>query len=228
MQPLRVTAWLRHAYIANDPWSPSLDGLLAYLILREQLPEEEFIAGMSGLVSPVIADLSAMLAREEDGAGHWWWVCSSPVPAQPLMRFPVWFHRRFDAGEAAARVDPRVRRVETAGGAYKNYRQRRMATATASLTWHCVGEAGALTRMLRRCYHVGHRLDAGFGEVTGWEVTASGADERLARLHRPLPVAWATARGVGGMVLDWGIIPPGRWPAHRTLCVMPHPMPPPS
>lgn len=221
MQPLRVTAWLRHGYCASDPWSPSLDGILAYWVLREQLPEEAFAAGMSGLVEPVIADLSAYLAREEDGEGHWWWVCSSPIPAQPLVRFPAWFHRRFDAGEAAGRVDPRVRKVLITGGAYKNYRQRRIATATAALTWHCIGSAGAIARVLRRCSHVGHGIGRGWGEVVRWEVSVDGADERLAREHRPLPVAWATARGIGGMVLDWGIIPPGRWPGHRALCVMP-------
>lgn len=216
-----MTAHLRHGYCANDPWSPALDGILAYWVLREQLSEEEFLAGMVGATEPVIADLSGVLARESDQEGHWWWVCSSPVPAEPVVRGPVWFHRRFDAGEAAQRVDPAVRRVLTTGGAYKNYRQRRLLTVTAALIWHCVGDATEIARLLARCTHVGHGIARGWGEVARWEITPEGADERLAREHRPLPVGWATAHGIGGMVLEWGIIPPGRWPAHRTLCVMP-------
>lgn len=221
MQPLLVTAHLRHGYLENDPWSPSLDGILAYWLLREQLPEEAFVEGAAGYGPLIEADLSAVLAREEDGEGHWWWCCSSPRHVGPVVRGFIWFHRRFDAGEAVDRVDPAVRRVETKGGAYKNYRQRRTFVTTLALQWHAIGNPDQIRRLLRRCTHVGHMAGAGFGEVVRWEVTGEGADARLARLHRPVPAAYAVAHGVDGMVLDWGIRPPGRRPEHRALCVMP-------
>src|SRR5690606_41719173 len=47
-EPLTVTAHLATAYSSVDSWSPSLDGILAYWWLREQLGDEEFALGMSG------------------------------------------------------------------------------------------------------------------------------------------------------------------------------------
>src|SRR5690606_581961 len=48
MQPLVVTAYLANAFASPDPWSPALEGILAYWWLRETLGEEEFALGMSG------------------------------------------------------------------------------------------------------------------------------------------------------------------------------------
>lgn len=219
MEPLIVTAHLHQGYVASDAWSPALDGILAYWVVREMLGEEEFALGMTGhrpLVDPVLP-----LVRESDGE-RWWWVCSSPIVAADPLRHETWQHRRFDGLSQPEMIDAKTRTVLIKGGPYKAFRNRETVTLPAdrAVRWHCLGDAGEVRRLLGRCTHIGRGGARGHGEVVRWEVTAGG-DERLARLRRPLPVAFAVARGAQGMVMEWGIVPPGRAPEHQALCVMP-------
>src|SRR5690606_20346970 len=142
---------------------------------------------------------------------HWWYCCSSPI-VDVALQSHRYYHRRFDQGPAIDRVDERVKRVLTTGGAYKAYRIREtlIVPADGCVRWHAIGDAMEIRRLLRRCRQIGRGVDRGRGWVLGAWSVEPGGDERLARYHRPLPVAYATAHGIGGMVLEWGIIPPGR------------------
>lgn len=217
--PLIVTAELANGYASADPWSPGLDGILAYWALREQLGEEEFALGMTGHRSLVEPDLP--LARDGDDA-RWWWVCSSPEAVGVAARFVRWEHRRFDLDAATRHVEERVRSVLVGGGPYKNYRNRRLGVVCRALTWRCVGEAREIERLLRRCDNIGAGHTHGWGVVRRWRVEPGAAEDgERARNDRPLPVEIAAARGVFGPQWEWGIRPPGRAPEHRALCVMP-------
>lgn len=220
--PFSVTAHLPAGYSASDPWSPSLEGLLAYWMLREQLGEEAFALGSIG-VDPMRVigpdDLPLAVDRHEEA---WWWVASSPIVAS-VARFPRWFHRRFDLAEAATYTAEAARTVNVKGGQFKNYRIRREVVLTPTLTWHAMGDPDEVRRLLRRCTHIGYGGAKGYGEVARWEVAADGADESLARTYRPLPAEAATLRGIGGIPMRWGIRPPGRLPEHQILCMMPEP-----
>ena len=218
MEPLRVRAHLANSFSAADPWSPSLDGILAYYQLRERLGEEEFALGMTGhrpLVTPDDLPLERVTWGEQ-----WWWATSAPIVAV-AARYTRHFHRRFDADQAERYLDPRVRRVQVSAGPYKAYRHARTHTVTRQIVWHCIGDGAEIRRLLRLCTAVGFGRGQGYGTVTGWTVTAEGADETLARFWRPLPADYAAAHGVDGPRLAWGIRPPGRMPENRTLCVMP-------
>lgn len=221
MTALRVVARLANGFTAGDPWSPSLDGILAYWHLRERLGDEAFALGSSGHVPLVAAD-DLPLERVADAAGaHWWYACSQPVYTT-AAQFARFTHRRFDSGLAERYTTEQTRRVLTSGGPYKAYRHRHTVTVPAGgvLTWHALGDAAAVERLLRRCTSVGRGLGRGEGVVLAWRVTADG-DARLARLYRPLPADYAAAHGVTGTVQRWGIRPPGRLPEHQALCVLP-------
>lgn len=211
---LIVTAHLATAYTAADPYSPSLDGILAYWALREQLGEAEFALGTSGH-RPLVE--AALPLERETWGDTYWWQCSSPRVAVSA-EFLRHTHRRFDDEHALSRVDPAVRKVLTAGGAFKNYRNGHVGRVAAALRWHCVGDGDAIARLLRRCGNIGRGVTHGYGQVREWAVE-SGGDVALARFGRPLPVDFALAHDVTGPVLDWGLRPPGR--AHRVRCVMP-------
>lgn len=219
--PLIVTAHLANGYSAADPWSPSLDGLLAYWSLREQLGEEEFALGMTGHRAPVEADLP--LARETDPATDlWWWVCSSPEPDHVVAVQQKFFHRRFDIGPATAYLVEGVRRVEVAAGPFKNYRQRRDIQICRTVTWRAVGDAAEVRRLLRRVGNIGFGHTKGVGRV--WQITVetgTAEDERIARTRRPLPASYAERLGLEGLRLAWGLRPPGRDPSQRADCLMP-------
>jgi len=213
-RPLIVTAHLATAYTVADPWSPALDGILAYWALREQLGEEAFALSAGGHGPLIAAELP--LAREVWG-DDWWWRCSAPQ-ADVAAEFTRHTHRRFDDQLAYDRVPGTVRKVLTAGGPYKAYRNQHVGRVARALVWHCVGDGDAILRLLRRCGNVGRGHTHGYGQVGRWTVEPGG-DADLARFGRPLPVAFAAAHGVEGAVLDWGIRPPGR--AHRVPCVLP-------
>lgn len=217
MIPLLVTAELANGYSAADPWSPALDGILAYWALREQLGEEEFALGMSGarpLLDPVLP-----LGRETHG-DDWWWQCSSPI-VDPAGEFVWWFHRRFDDAQAARHLPEGTRGILTAGGPYKVYRNRRTMRIARAVQWHCLGDAPEITRLLARCAQIGFGHTKGLGVVRGWRVEPGG-DADIARFHRPLPVGFAAQHGISGIAHEYGIRPPGRAPEHRRQCVMPH------
>lgn len=219
--PLVVTAHLATGYSAADPWSPSLDGLLAYWALREQLGEEEFALGMTGHRPLVEAMLP--LARETDPeTGLWWWVCASPEPDRVRAVQQKHYHRRFDLEHATTYLVEGVRRVEVAAGPYKAYRQRRDIQVCRSLTWRAVGDAAAVRRLLGRVSNIGFGHTRGYGRVWSIDVAVgTPEDEQIARTRRPLPAGYAAARGLEGIRLAWGLRPPGRDPAQRADCLLP-------
>lgn len=214
--PLIVTAHLANSFSRSDPYSPSLEGILAYWSLREQLGEEEFALGMTGHRPFIEAELP--LGRETFG-DDWWWQCSSPL-VEVVTTATRYVHRRFDAGRAASRVPETVRTVLTAGGPYKVYRMPHTLFVAESLIWHCIGDAAEIERLLRRCGNVGYGHTKGYGQVRRWTVEPGG-DAELARFHRPLSAAFADLHHIDGPHLRWGLRPPGRRPEVQARCVMP-------
>ena len=217
MDALRIVAHTPAGYAASDPWSPALDGILAYWALREQIPDEDFVVGASaGGASGQIVDADLPLARETDGT-TWWWQVSAPL-ADVVARHRRYEHRRFD--DTAATRYTAARRVQTNLGPYKAYRMPIVLHLTPTVAWHAVGDAVEVRRLLRRCVAIGARTGHGNGRVVRWDVTTDG-DSDLARFCRPLPVAFARVHGYAGMEMDWGIRPPGWAIDRRVPCLMP-------
>lgn len=219
MEPLLITAHTPAGFAASDPWSPSLDGILAYWLLREQLGDEEFALGATGQM-PMVTPTDLPLERFE-WAGTWWWACSSPI-YDIITEYLHYDHRRFDAMEAERFAELGAgRRVATGAGPYKQYRQAQRIILASEVRWHCVGEPCEIRRLLCRCTSIGAGGTRGLGRVSGWDVTAEGADPWLARLLRPLPVDAARDLGISGPEMDWGIRPPARALENHCICVMP-------
>lgn len=217
LEPLVVTAHLVNAYEGDD-LSPSLDGILAYWLLQEQLGEEEFAMGFTG--HRALIDPELPLGKETFGS-LWWWQCSSPI-SQIKQEFLSFTHRRFDDEYAYERV-PNAKRVETKAGAYKAYRNGHRRRLVKQITWHCLGDATEIRRLLRRCSTIGKGHTHGYGQldpVTPWTVEPGG-DASLARFYRPLPVMFAEQHQVTGPFMLWGVRPPGRLPENQALCVIP-------
>lgn len=216
MTPLIVTAELATAYSTNDRYSPSLDGILAYWQLREQLGEEEFALGATGHRPLIEPDLP--LAKE-----HWddlWWYQASAPLVNVVETFDRHVHRRFDDQPGARFLPAKTKTIETKSGPYKIYRLQHEMRVAPSMAWHVVGDEQEIRRLLRQCHTIGFGHTKGYGEVVGWRFEPA-PDDSVARFYRPLPVAFARAHDISGMPRRWGIRPPGRIPAHQTLCVMP-------
>lgn len=216
METLSVTAHLYSGFVASDPWSPAIDGILAYWHLRERLGPDAFAIsqGHDHAMAPV-DDLPLEIVRH----GAWWWyACSSPLmAAQANVRRHL--HRRFDQTPAEQYLPEGMRKVQTQAGAYKNARMAVVQHVTDRVSWHVIGERDPIERLLAQCHHIGARVGVGFGRVRRWEIVPG--DERMARHHRPLPVDYAAAAGIDGERMLWGIRPPGRLAVNQAESVMP-------
>ncbi|MDF1578605.1 MAG: hypothetical protein P1P81_09220, partial [Desulfobulbales bacterium] len=190
-QPLKITAKLLNGFACSDPWSPSIDGILAYWMLRERLGEQRFIANT--ITSENMAAVTGLpLAVQRDG-GLWWYLCSSPQYST-LVEHLRYYHRRMDVQFAERYMIPPKGRISTKAGPYKNYRLMTRINTCPEVIWHVVGNQMEIKRLLVRCTHIGARVGAGNGEVIKWQVTEDG-DPFLASLERPLPMAFAEKHG---------------------------------
>lgn len=213
MKPLRVIAHLQNSFSQSDPWSPALDGILAYWALRNEMGDDFFTSNPA--TETIQPDLPLERVTHDD---RWWWACSSPQ-CDVATRHTRYEHRRFDFPQAIDHLHENTKNILVVGGPYKNSRGRRMLTVTDSVQWHVIGEADGIRDLLSRCTAIGGGRGGGSGVVLRWEITEDGADEHAARFRRPLPVACAAENGVTGAPMEWGIVPPGR--LNRVLCVMP-------
>jgi CRISPR type IV-associated protein Csf3 len=215
MRALRIRAVMRNGIVARDPWSPSIDGIVASVVMRERLGEEEFTANAvrSADLAPV-AGLPFEVVRSGD---HWWYAVSSPVLVDMAGRQRRPFHRRFD-DQMERYLDPDVRRINTSAGAYKNARLYDTRVICRAIEWHAIGDADRLKAVLATVYQIGARRGVGYGEVAGWEITEDGCHE-TARHNRPLPESYAQSLGLHGPVIPWGLVPPAR--IGLVDCVMP-------
>ena len=219
MTPLHVTAHLYSGFANTDPWSPSLDGILAYWYLKERTDPDLFAIGATtdAMLIPVEG-----LPLEVVRHGDWWWYAvSSPVyaPAATVRRHQ---HRRFDEQhERYLDLEGKSGKIQTASGSFKNYRRTIQQHITNQVDWYAVGDQAEVERLLRYATAVGYKTAAGYGRVRRWEVVElDDVDDRAYR-HRPLPVGYAAEIAVTGQTMRWGIRPPGRIEANNTLCVMP-------
>ena len=215
MRPILVIAHLVNGYVSTDPYGPTLDGLLAAALMRERLGDEYELSAMRPSAMTAVEGLPLLRVEHE---GLWWYACSAPT-AEVALRERKHFHRRFD-DHAAVDLLPAVKRVADTAGPYKAYRLSRIRTVTPALTWHAVGDADEVRRLLNRVPAIGGARGSGHGEVAEW-IVEPGGDEQVARTRRPLPVAFARLLGLDGPVMLAGIRPPARLPCNTVECVVP-------
>ena len=217
--PLQVTAHLAAGYAASDDWSPALDGILAYWIMRER-SGDDFAVQCSDPANMV--PIEGLPLMREVWQEQTWWLAASPL-AETVARYYRYYHRRFDDEAAAHYLPEGFGRVLTAAGPYKSSRLRHVVRVAPAVVWHCIGNAAEIERLLKRCRHIGRGYSSGLGVVTKWEVTPAGAEwpatAHAACFRRPLPADYAERYGIAGMRLPWGLRPPGR--LGRVDCVMP-------
>jgi CRISPR type IV-associated protein Csf3 len=217
MTPLRVICHLCNGFVRRDPWSPAIDGIIAAVVMRDRLGDD--YAYGAAQPSQMVKVEGLPLAVERHG-NDWWYCASFPEVIGEVGKERKFFHRRFD-DHRERYLEPGVKKVLTSAGPYKMARLWDTRNICRGLEWHVIGDASEISSLLERITQVGGRRGVGFGEVTRWEVTADGAEERAARLWRPLPVAYAEAHGLKGPVMPYGLTPPSWCPLWKIDCIMP-------
>lgn len=217
MQPLLITAYLAVGYGGN-PWSPSLDGILAYFTMAERVGYDAMAITDDRSMEPV-EGLPLAIERH----GDWWWYrCSSPIVPAATQEHSHYHHRRFRDTHAETYLHLPNGRILTSAGPYKGCRRRDVVTITPTVQWHVIGDHDNVERLLKQCHHIGSARSRGHGRVLRWEIMTEG-DPDLAQYYRPLPEGYAAEHNIIGEQRTWGIRPPARIPANQAPCIMPEP-----
>ena len=213
LEPIVVTARLATGYVAADPWSPALDGILAWAIMRRDHPEMLDVGVLDG--DPMEVDVP--LERLGDGE-DWYYACSMPL-APGAVEHVTWYHKRFDDQHERYLDAGKRRKINAKSGRYKSYRLPRIERVCREVHWHAVGDQAAVFELLALVRHIGKLRAQGMGRVMGWDVVPGGADDaRLARELRPIPVDDPDGEC---LVMPWGLRPPGWWVGNHRWCRMP-------
>jgi CRISPR type IV-associated protein Csf3 len=206
--PLTVTATVPAGFSSADPWSPTLDGILAYAFMRELLGKD---FGTNIDVRPV-EGLPLAVTRWRD----LWWYQSGYPDYVPVTQRTKHFHRRFDVDDADRHMTGK-RKVDTSMGAYKNTRKPKLVHVCREVTWKAIGDPAEIERLLQGITSIGSGHTRGYGQVTGWTVR-EGFDGRI---RRSLPAAYAEEQGIRGNRIHHGFRPPSWLPENQMLCIVP-------
>ena len=207
MVPIVVTAHTPSGFLTYEPWTPALDGILAFAFERERLGTD---FGTNVDVRPV-EGLPLAKTRWRD---TWWYRVGMPrfVTKHQYEKHIV---RRFDGREAQERL-PAKNKVVTSMGRHKNIRKARLISVGASVSWAAVGDPEEVRRLLSDIPNVGGGWSRGFGRVSSWVV-----EEREEEILRPVPVEYAQEQGHEGYRVHIGFRPPSWLPENQAACVVP-------
>jgi CRISPR type IV-associated protein Csf3 len=206
--PLTVTAATPAGFAPADPWTPALDGILAYAFMRD-LQGKDF-----GNV-PDIRPVEGLPLAVTRWQGLWWYECGYPDHLSLCQRTKH-FHRRFDVDHAARHMVAKGK-VDTSAGAFKNTRKPKLVHVCAEVSWKAIGEAAAIERLLQGITSIAGGWSRGYGQVTSWTVR-EGFDGTI---RRSLPAGYAQQHGIRGTPVHHGFRPPAWLPENRVLCVVP-------
>lgn len=210
--PLTVTAHTPAGFAAGDPWSPSLDGILAWAFEKERLGPD------FGTNLDIRTVTGLPLATEACGE-QWWYACGLPE-FTPLHQRDRHMHRRFNDLDAE-RFLVGKRRIETAMGAHKNMRKPRLVNVAGTVTWKAVGDPAEIRRLFAEIPAIGSGWSRGLGRVAYWTVREGHEGE----IRRWVPADYARALGMSGRCMMAALRPPARLPENQTLCVLPNVVP---
>jgi CRISPR type IV-associated protein Csf3 len=215
MKPLLVTANLESGFSANDPWSPTLDGILAYLKLKEDMGVEAFNLSLAMNEQTNISVLPLQKVRHED---KWWWATSSPEydAKQEIIRK---FYKKFNI-DTSLLINEKVKNIELTKNQFKNYSLSFKEIFTKEINWHVVGDKNEIERLLSKCNQIGGQRGKGMGVVDNW-IVADCDDTEKALYNRPIPVEAADYHNISGVKAWRGYKPSVRIADNQGLCILP-------
>ena len=207
-RPLTVTAHTPTGFASGDPWSPAIDGIMAWSFMRKKLGAD---FGTNLDLHPVEGLPLEVISHE----GLWWYLAGIPETSEVLHQRYKHFHRRFNSVDAEKWFQGR--RVETAMGPHKNLRKPHLVTTCASVSWKVVVDPVEIERLVQQVPFIGSGHSRGLGMVARWEVS----DGFEGSIRRAVPVAYAEEHGIRGTLSMHAIRPPKHIPENSVMCVLP-------
>lgn len=212
MKPLKVTAHLQQGFSVSNPWSPALDGILAYWHLIGKMGLAQFNNGIANQEQTTVDDMP--ISKNE--TGEWYYHCSFPIFTAHRSIITK-HHKRFNHDQSKY-IKIKSKQLQLTKGIHKNWTWNKELVITDKVEWHIIADKKWLEKMLDNVTNIGGNRKVGSGRVLEWEVVVG--DENIAKDFRAIPVANLEQKKEGG-IIEWGIRPSTRLPKNRFECFMP-------
>jgi hypothetical protein len=211
MQPLKITAYLAGSIAIARPEDISLDGILAYQVLRRHFGEEFYLlpnpqevlrfARLPLAVRGYPDDHVKVLATGDVWMNTrqgiiddslWYWSCSS-AQIDVKGRDTQYWNKRFDAQAGLSdHIDfgGRVEKIIIEQGRYKSYHMPLTTLICEKVEWFAYGDIAQIHSLLFDIPAIGKKRSYGNGQVLRWEIEGVDHDYsewRSGELMRPIP-----------------------------------------
>jgi CRISPR type IV-associated protein Csf3 len=244
-QPVAVTAYLAGSIAIARPQDISLDGLLAYQMLRHYLGDAFYTPGgreelrfarlpleMRGEASPSVqalktGDVWMDLRRNRVDTSFWYWACSS-AQMDVKARDTQYWNKQFDVQPSLSKhIDfhGRVEKIIIENGRYKSYHMPLPTLIAEKIVWYAFGDLEQIRALVTPITAIGKKRSYGNGMVLRWEVEPREEDWSEWKDHclmRPLPgplaIKWARH---GGFDIEYTAYRAPQWhDANQAMCIV--------
>ena len=213
MQTLKVIAYISSGIDTSNPWSPSLDGILASAYLEHKLGTDKFNIDMALNKQSTVANLD--IAKSE--GDEWFYLCSSPIFAvdqsQTFTQYKRFNHDEHDL------IKMKAKQLQLTKGVHKNTAWNANVKYCEKVEWHVASNKDYVLSLLQDVTHIGANRAAGYGKVDKWAVEEG--EDLLARYYRPLPLNNTICDDLKYHKMWWGYRPSVRIKSNQAYCNMP-------
>ena len=220
LQPLRIDAYLTDPIALYDDYSPSIDGILETLWLKER----NLFSTNPDRNSIVKTDLPV---KKIEVGWDWYWAVSSPHYWY-FFDDQLNYRKRWDP-EWIGLIDWNGRKARWDGGKaeFKSFDLPLFLRNPQRITWYAVGDKKEILSLLSNCEGIGKKRNVGWGSVDRWEIKIVKNDYHLrgpkGQLMRPIPLSYLSLPQFAGIteykILSYGWKPPARF--NRAVCAVP-------
>jgi CRISPR type IV-associated protein Csf3 len=228
--PLKITAHLANGYATYDPWSPTIDGPMAYFYFLHKLGPDRFYNQPEGRKHRA-DDAPLPLKRVKFGDRDFFFAASCPIPKGTPHEATKYYHKRFDTAHADRHVElGRRTKIQTKAGPFKSHRVPIRVLICPTVSWYAVGEPEGVRKLVEQVQFLGKRHAHGHGQVIRWEVEEIEEDWSIikeGRLMRPVPVGFGFEEKLAKPIEEHcisttiGIRPPYHHSTRRRGCLVP-------
>ena len=219
MTPLQITAYMANGIAVYDDWSPALEGLIVFELLKSKqllIPnpsEDDARATMSMIKGEIPLAMWEGLFK-----------CSAPI-YQYVTEETTKYRKRWEPDGKVA-WGKRKPKFSTSEGPEKSYDLPLFLRLTSRIDWFAVGDRDRIQSLLNDVHGIGKKRSHGYGQVVRWEVHEIDDDWSIVKdgqLMKPIPLEIFKTFGLNFFhdLANWGYVPPAWLPGNKTLCVMP-------
>ena len=209
----KITAHLKSGLVISDPWSPSIDSILAYFQIKKDIGTTDFNISTAMGEQTTCGTLPMEKTFYKD---LWWYQCSIPeYDCQHEIKRQL--YKKFNV-EYARMIEKKVKNIELKKNQFKNYSLFFMQCLVSEISWHVVCDINKVRELLEGCKQIGAERGKGMGLVDNWSF--KDGEIKNATLNRFIPKKYAEENNIKGLKIFRGFRPSFRIRENQAICVL--------